>query len=49
MTRNGIFEGRVHHVHVPVDRALDIDTLLDFRLAELLMSDRLNSLQEVRP
>jgi N-acylneuraminate cytidylyltransferase len=49
LTRNGIFEGRVHHVHVPVDRALDIDTLLDFRLAELLMSDRLNSLQEVRP
>jgi CMP-N-acetylneuraminic acid synthetase len=37
MTRNGTFEGRVRHVHVPAERALDIDTLLDFRIAECLM------------
>jgi N-acylneuraminate cytidylyltransferase len=37
MTRNGIFDGRVRHVHIPVERALDIDTLLDFRIAECLM------------
>jgi CMP-N-acetylneuraminic acid synthetase len=39
MTRNGIFEGKVRPVHVPAERALDIDTLLDFRIAECLMSD----------
>lgn len=38
MTRNGIFEGRVRPVHVPVERALDIDTLLDFRIAEFLVA-----------
>lgn len=37
MTRNGIFDGRVRHVHIPAERALDIDTLLDFRIAECLM------------
>jgi CMP-N-acetylneuraminic acid synthetase len=37
MTRNGTFEGRVRHVHIPAERALDIDTLLDFRIAECLM------------
>lgn len=38
MTRNGVFEGRVRQVHVPAARALDIDTPLDFRIAECLMS-----------
>jgi N-acylneuraminate cytidylyltransferase len=38
VTRNGVFEGRVRQVHVPIARALDIDTLLDFRIAECLMS-----------
>lgn len=36
----GLFEGRVHAVHVPVERALDIDTLLDFRMAEMLIAER---------
>lgn len=43
MTRNGAFEGRVRSVHVPVERALDIDTPFDFRIAECLihnMSDQ---------
>lgn len=34
---NAVFEGKVKAVVVPVERALDIDTELDFRLAEFLM------------
>lgn len=34
------FAGRVRSVHVPVDRAVDIDTLLDFEVAEILISKR---------
>ena len=37
LTRNALFEGRVRAVTVPVKRAIDIDTLLDFRIAECLM------------
>lgn len=37
LTRNALFEGRVRAVTVPVERAIDIDTLLDFRIAECLM------------
>lgn len=40
MERRGIFEGRVRQVVVPTERAIDIDTLLDFRIAECLMSLR---------
>jgi len=34
---NAVFEGKVKAVVVPAERALDIDTELDFRLAEFLM------------
>ncbi len=34
------FAGRVRAVHVPVERAIDIDTLLDFEMAEILMNRR---------
>jgi len=34
MNRNGTFEGRVRHVYIPLERALDIDTPLDFKVAE---------------
>ena len=37
---NGLFEGRVRAVIVPPERAIDIDTELDFRFAELLMAER---------
>jgi len=37
LTRNTLFEGRVRAVEVPPERAIDIDTLLDFRIAEYLM------------
>jgi CMP-N-acetylneuraminic acid synthetase len=40
MAKDSFFEGRVRHVHVPRDRALDIDTLLDLRIAECLMGSR---------
>lgn len=36
MTSMGIFEGRVRAVTVPMERALDIDTELDFQIAEML-------------
>ena len=40
LDRTSTFEGRVRAVHVPAERALDIDTDLDFRIAESLMSRR---------
>jgi len=40
MTRDGLFDGRVRCVHVPVERALDIDTPLDLRIAECLVGWR---------
>jgi len=40
MSRDSIFEGRVRAVHVPIERAIDIDTLLDFQIAEVLLSNR---------
>jgi CMP-N-acetylneuraminic acid synthetase len=40
MRANGLFEGRVRAVIVPPERAIDIDTELDFRFAELLMAER---------
>lgn len=36
--RNGVFDGRVASVHIPPERAIDIDSLLDFRIAECLMN-----------
>lgn len=40
MTHNATFEGRVRAVHVPTARAIDIDTLLDFQVAECLLNIR---------
>lgn len=40
MTHNAVFEGRVRAVHVPTERAIDIDTLLDFQVAECLLDIR---------
>ena len=36
LEHSGIFEGRVKAVHLPIDRAVDIDTLLDFEIAEFI-------------
>lgn len=38
-----IFSGRVRAVEVPRERSLDIDTPLDFRMAEFLIHDRVDS------
>ena len=40
MSHNATFEGRVKAVQVPVERAIDIDTLLDFQIAESLLNIR---------
>ena len=36
MTHESTFEGRVRAVHVPLARAIDIDSLMDFKIAESL-------------
>ncbi len=40
LSASSMFAGRVRAVQVPTERALDIDTEFDFRMAELLMQDR---------
>ena len=37
MSHESAFEGRVRSVHVPTGRAIDIDTMLDFYIAEQLL------------
>lgn len=39
VSHGGTFEGRVKAVHVPPERSIDIDTLLDFRIAEFVATD----------
>ena len=39
---NGIFEGLVRGVNIPPERAIDIDTPLDFKIAEFLLSNNVN-------
>lgn len=40
MTQSGVFQGRVRAVQVPSERALDIDTPLDFEMAEWFVARR---------
>jgi N-acylneuraminate cytidylyltransferase len=40
MSNDSIFNGRVGAVHVPIDRAIDIDSLLDFQIAEYFLNIR---------
>jgi CMP-N-acetylneuraminic acid synthetase len=44
LTHNTIFEGRVKAVHVPTERAIDIDTMLDFQMAESVLNIREHNL-----
>ncbi|MCU0618294.1 MAG: acylneuraminate cytidylyltransferase family protein [Gemmatimonadaceae bacterium] len=39
LAHDGLFAGRVRAVEVPPERAVDIDTLLDFRIAECLAAE----------
>jgi len=34
--------------HMPAERSIDIDTLLDFRVAELLLADRITGTETAR-
>lgn len=38
MTHESAFAGRVKAVHVPIERSIDIDSLLDFEMAEFLFT-----------
>ena len=40
INHNSLFEGRLKAVHVPPERAIDIDNALDFQLAESLFLNR---------
>ncbi len=40
MENNSIFDGVVRMVKIPADRAIDIDTFLDFKIAESILSWR---------
>ena len=36
---NGIFDGRVKSIVIPQKRAIDIDYLIDFKIAELILKN----------
>jgi CMP-N-acetylneuraminic acid synthetase len=38
LTHDSIFEGKVRAVKVPTERAIDIDTLMDFHMAEFFLN-----------
>ena len=40
LEKDNIFSGKVRHVHIPIERALDIDTPFDLKIAELLLSKK---------
>ena len=40
LTKNSIFEGKVAGVEIPRERAIDIDTELDFQIAEFLFKSK---------
>ena len=42
LTKNSIFEGKVAGVEIPRERAIDIDTKLDFQIAEFLFKSKVN-------
>ena len=42
LNKNSIFEGKVAGVEIPRERAIDIDTELDFQIAEFLFKSKAN-------
>ncbi len=45
LAADSLFSGRVRAVVVPPERAIDIDTDLDFRIAELMLADRASAIR----
>jgi len=39
-THNSLFEGKVRAVHVPLERSIDIDTMMDFKMVEFFLAER---------
>ena len=37
LNNKSVFDGKARHVYVPPERAIDIDTPLDFKFAECLI------------
>lgn len=44
LKNSSLFSGNVRSVYVPLERAIDIDTLFDFEIAEFLMQRRINGI-----
>jgi len=44
LAKTSLFQGRVRAVVIPVERASDIDTILDFEIAEFLMKRRIKEI-----
>ena len=42
LTKNSIFEGKVAGVEIPRERTIDIDTELDFQIADFLFKSKVN-------
>lgn len=40
MNSKGIFDGNVRAIKIPAERAIDIDTVLDFKIAETLLRNK---------
>ena len=40
LNKKSIFEGRVRKVIIPKERSIDIDTLLDFEIAEFIFQKK---------
>jgi len=40
LSHDSTFEGNVNTVHVPAERSIDIDTILDFQIAECLLNNK---------
>jgi len=41
--KQSLFEGRVEAIEIPQERSVDIDSLFDFRIAEFLIRERIES------
>ena len=43
LLNDNLYDGRVGAIEVPAERAIDIDTMLDFKIAELLFNEKYKS------